>query len=103
MRNLANANFRNMEIRSGAGDYTLDFSGDLRQDAQVDIESAVSQFTIIVPEGTSARVEVEGGLSNVDVEDDWDRQGQEYIMQGEGPEITIHVTMSAGNLVLRND
>jgi hypothetical protein len=32
---LANANFREMEFRSGAGDYRLDFSGELKQDAEV--------------------------------------------------------------------
>jgi hypothetical protein len=34
---LANANFREFDFRSGAGEYRLDFSGQLQQDADVSI------------------------------------------------------------------
>ncbi len=41
---LANANFTSMIFRSGAGDYTLDFSGELQRDAVVTVESGFSQL-----------------------------------------------------------
>jgi hypothetical protein len=99
---LANANFASMLFRSGAGNYTLDFSGELKRDARVEIESGISQVTLIVPEGVSARVTFKGGLSNVEASGTWQKSGNEYVLGGSGPMLTINVDMGAGNLVLRN-
>lgn len=98
---LANANFTSMIFRGGAGDYTLDFSGELQRDAEVDIESGISQVTIVVPEGFSARVVFTGGLSNVDTQGEWQKSGDDYVLNGSGPTLTITVDMGAGNLVLQ--
>lgn len=98
---LANANFREMDFRSGAGDYRLDFSGELQQDADVSIKSGLSRIVIIVPEGTPATVRFEGGLVNVDRSDSWRISGGLYTLPGDGPELTITVEMGAGNLELR--
>lgn len=98
---LANANFTSMTFRSGAGDYTLDFSGQLQRDAEVTIESGISQVTLVVPEGFSARVLFEGGLSNVETHGAWQKSGAEYVLNGSGPTLTFTVDMGAGNLVLR--
>jgi hypothetical protein len=97
---LANANFSSMVFRSGAGNYTLDFSGELKRDAQVAIESGISQITIIVPEGVSARVLFEGGLTNIETQGEWQKSGSEYVLDGDGPTLTITVDMGAGNMVL---
>jgi len=101
MTGLANANFTSMTFRSGAGNYTLDFSGQLQRDAEVTIESGISQVTIIVPEGFSARVIFEGGLSNIETHGEWQKSGSDYVLGGSGPTLTITVDMGAGNLVLR--
>ena len=98
---LANANFRDMDFRSGAGDYRLDFSGDLQQDADVSIKSGLSSIVIIVPEGTPATVHFQGGLVNVERSGSWRMSGGLYTLSGEGPELTITVEMGAGNLELR--
>lgn len=98
---LANANFRKMTFKSGAGAYTLDFTGKLQQDASVVIESGVSQVTIIVPTGTAARVSV-SGLSNVDVNGAWQKTGSVYETPGSGALIDIQIQMGAGNINLRN-
>jgi len=98
---LANANFREMDFRSGAGDYRLDFSGELQQDADVSIKSGLSSIVIIVPEGTPATVRFEGGLVNVDRSGSWRISGGLYTLTGDGPELTITVEMGAGNLELR--
>jgi len=98
---LANANFREMDFRSGAGDYRLDFSGELQQDADVSIKSGLSSIVIIVPEGTPATVRFEGGLVNVDRSGSWRISGGLYTLPGDGPELTITVEMGAGNLELR--
>jgi hypothetical protein len=99
---LANANFAEMTFRSGAGDYTLNFSGNLKRDAYVKIESGISQVTIIVPKGVQARVKFDGGLSNVDLSGTWEKSGNTYANPGSGPTITIEVSMGAGNLRLDN-
>ena len=98
---LANANFRDMDFRSGAGDYRLDFSGDMQQDADVSIKSGLSSIVIIVPEGTPATVHFQGGLVNVERSGSWRMSGGVYTLSGEGPELTITVEMGAGNLELR--
>ncbi len=98
---LANANFTSMVFRSGAGDYTLDFSGTLQRDAEVKIESGVSQVTIIVPAGVSAVVTFRAGISNIDTSGDWEKSGNEYYLTGSGPTLNITVDMGAGNLNLR--
>lgn len=99
---LANANFREMDFRSGAGDYRLDFSGELQQDAEVSIKSGLSNIVIVVPEGTPTTLRFELGVANVDIGGDWRMSGDMYTLPGEGPELTISVEMGAGNLELRN-
>jgi len=97
---LANANFSLFDFSSGAGDYTLDFSGELQRDASVKIETGLSNFIIIVPEGVDAVVTVQGGLSNVNAGPGWERSGSDYIQEGEGPTLTFVIEMGAGNLTL---
>jgi len=99
---LANANADTIVFRSGAGDYTLDFSGTLVRDLTVDIESAISSITVIVPEGVSARVSFSGGFTNVDIKGGCEKDGSVYVQSGSGPEIRITITMGAGSLKLRN-
>jgi len=98
---LANANFTRMEVVSGAGDYTLDFSGELQRDASVNIKTGLSSVEVIVPPRTAARLRISGGLSNVNLEGEWRSSGGEYLLDGEGPLLTITVEMGAGNLDLR--
>lgn len=97
---LANANFREMTFDSGAGSYTLDFSGELKQDASVRITSGVSNFEIVIPEGMRARIEVDGSLNNVSQRGVWNVQDRIYETQGSGPLLTINVEMSVGQLEL---
>jgi hypothetical protein len=103
LNGLANANFSSMTFRSGAGSYTLDFTGDLQRDASVEIRSGVSNVSVIVPQGTAARLSYEGALLNVDAGGGWQASGGDYILSGDGPTITINVEMGAGNLELRDN
>ncbi|MBN8656767.1 MAG: hypothetical protein J0M11_13610 [Anaerolineae bacterium] len=97
---LANANFNFFDFSAGAGDYTLDFSGELQRDASIKIESGLSNLIIIVPEGVNAVVTVESGLSNVNAGSGWERSGGDYVQKGEGPTLTFVIEMGAGNLTL---
>jgi hypothetical protein len=98
---LANANFGTMSFRGGAGEYTLDFSGELKQDASIDVDAGVSSVTIIVPEDTNVTVFVGGGLNDVNRSGAWNRQNDEYSLSGSGPSLTINVSIGAGSLNLR--
>lgn len=100
MTGLANANFSIFDFASGAGDYTLDFSGELQRDASIKIETGLSNIIIVVPDGVNAIVTVEGGLSNVSAGSGWSRSGDTYKQEGEGPTLTFVIEMGAGNLTL---
>lgn len=97
---LANANFEHFIFRSGFGNYTLDFSGEMQRDADVSIQAGASQVKIVVPAGTNVRLTIKGGLTNVDAQGKWQGSGDEYRLNGSGPTLTIVVEMGAGNLQL---
>jgi len=100
MTGLANANFSLFDFSSGAGDYTLDFSGELQRDASIKIESGLSNVILVIPDGVNAVVTVEEGLSNVNAGSGWSRSGNDYVQNGEGNTLTFVIEMGAGNLTL---
>jgi len=102
LENLGNANFSTLIFKGGAGSYKLNFEGEMKQDAVVNIESGISTVTIVVPEGVPAEVSFEGGLSNVQTFGEWKQSGDSYSMEGNGVKLTILVKMGAGTLELRN-
>lgn len=99
---LANANFSLMKFEGGAGDYTLDFSGTLQRDATVEIDAALSNVKIIVPEGVPTTLRLDSGLTNVNAHDAWAGGASSYSLAGNGPTLTIIVKLGAGNLDLSN-
>jgi hypothetical protein len=99
---LANANFGEMIFKGGAGDYRLEFSGGLQRNTTVNVQSGLSNVVISIPEGTAARLSIQGGLANVDMRGSWEKSGDNYLLSGVGPMITLTVDMGAGNLELNN-
>jgi len=97
---LGNANFRQMTMSCGAGDYTLDFSGTLLQDTQVDIKAGISNIIIIIPAGMRAVVINKGTVSNVNSQGTWLLTDQTYTTLNEGYTLTINLDMSVGNVNL---
>jgi hypothetical protein len=100
MTGLANANFSIFDFSSGAGDYTLDFSGELQRDASVKIASGFSNIIISIPEDVDAVVTVDSGASNVSVGSGWSKNGNVYKQKGEGPTLTFVIEIGAGNVTL---
>ncbi|MBK7454110.1 MAG: hypothetical protein IPJ46_10470 [Anaerolineales bacterium] len=100
MSGLANANFSLMDFSSGAGDYTLDFSGELQRDASITISSGLSNMIIVVPEDVNAIVTVDSGASNVNAGSGWEQNGKIYKQAGEGPMLTFVINIGAGNVTL---
>lgn len=97
---LGNANFEKMQFSAGAGSYTLDFSGELQQDADVNIEAGVSSIKIIIPEGTRAEIVVEGELKDVSTRGTWTVESNTYSTEGTGKLFKIYVNMNLGSLEL---
>ena len=100
---LANANFKSMIFRGGAGNFILDFSGMLLKDTMVQIESGLSHVVVIVPETTAARVIFRGGLTTINASSEWDKSDNEYNLKGSGPTLTIYVDMAAGDFDLQSE
>jgi hypothetical protein len=103
LKGLANANFEQMTFKSGAGDYTLSFDGDLQRDANVSIDTGAATVNIIVPEGVNAQVTFDGGLSSVNADGEWVQNGKVYTLSGNGPTLTITVIMGMGTLNLKTE
>jgi hypothetical protein len=97
---LANANFETLLFNGGAGDYTLDFSGDLKQDATARIETGFADLKLVIPEDVDARVTVEGAAINVNHSSGWGQSNRTYTQEGSGPTLTIIVKMGAGNVTI---
>jgi hypothetical protein len=97
---LGNANFASLEFDSGAGNYTLDFSGQFKHAGSVHIGTGVSNLTLVIPSGLPAQITVSGGLSNVTHNSDWTQKGNVYSQSGTGPQLTISVEIGAGNLTI---
>jgi hypothetical protein len=100
LKGLANANFTTLDFSGGAGDYTLDFSGDLKRSATATIDAGLCNIMLVIPEGVHAVVTVEGGAANVTAGTGWSQSGNVYTQQGEGPTLTFLINIGAGNLTL---
>lgn len=97
---LGNANASRIAFSSGAGDYELDFTGDLQGDMNVSVKSGVSSVRLVVPAGANVTVNVTGALADVKTDGNWSRSGDNYSLSGSGPAITIDVEMGLGSLTL---
>jgi len=97
---LANANFSTLTFSGGAGNYTLDFSGELQRDAIVTVESGLGNLSLIIPEDVDAELTLESTAVNINHSSGWAQNGQTYTQHGSGSTLTIVVKMAAGNLVI---
>jgi hypothetical protein len=98
---LANAHADNISFEAGAGEFTLDFSGELQNDLDVDIRSGLGAITIIVPKGVAAEVSSNGAMSSVEMMGEWQKSDDTtYILPGEGHQITIKADIGLGSLTL---
>ena len=99
---LANANFEKLTIKGGVSNYTLDFSGKLQRNATAKLQIGAATLTLIVPEGTNAKVVLSGGPRTVNAEGTWKKDGDNYSLTGVGPVLSLDVEMGVGSLQLKN-
>lgn len=100
LEGLANANFSTLVFDGGAGNYTLDFSGELQRDATVSIDSGLSDLRIVIPKNVNTIITIDGGLTDISAGAGWSQRGSVYTQAGEGPTLTIVINMGAGNLTI---
>jgi hypothetical protein len=71
VKGLGNANFDKLSFNGGVGDFTLDFGGELKHKAYVDIDVGLGSLTILLPEDVGVRIRKEGSfLSSFSVDMD---------------------------------
>jgi len=102
MDGLANANFERFIFNGGAGEYTLDFSGDLQRDATVSIDCGLSDLTLIIPQGVNVVITIDSALADINIGDGWSQKGSVYSQEGDGPTLTIIINMGAGEITIRD-
>jgi hypothetical protein len=62
MHGLGNANFEEMIFDGGAGDFTLDFSGDFDHSAEVNIDIGLGSLSILVPKDAGIQIKKESSF-----------------------------------------
>ncbi len=100
LRGLGNARAKQVTFVSGAGTYTLDFTGTASEPTLVSIRSGVSTVRIIVPADAHARLSLGGGLREVSLSGSWTGSGDFYNVAGDGMDLDINVDMGLGQLIL---
>jgi hypothetical protein len=105
LENLSNANFEEMRLSGGAAGYQLDFGGTLLRDAQVSIETGMSEVEVGVPASTAARIVAETTLGSVDVGDGFTKREGAFLtegaLSGDAPILAIRAGVRLGSLRLR--
>jgi hypothetical protein len=103
LKGLANANFSILKFTGGAGNYSLDFSGDLQHDASASINTGLGNLTLIIPEGLNVQLTIDGNLANINIGSNWTKNGNTYSQTGSGPMLTIAVDVGATNLTVTDN
>jgi hypothetical protein len=104
-RHLANANFAELRVGGGISACTLDFTGELRGDANARVDAGFASLDVLVPAVTSARVLVKSFATGNQVRSGFTRKGDAYYtdpaVTGRHPLLAIDINMAFGTLGLR--
>ncbi|UCC87372.1 MAG: hypothetical protein JSV81_21365 [Anaerolineales bacterium] len=100
---LGNAHFDQLNFTGGAGNFSLDFSGDWQQSARVSINAGLSNLTLILPEDVGVKVNTDDkALTNVNAAG-FQRRASAWVNDAYGEsdlELIINVDIGLGNLIL---
>ncbi len=89
-----------INFSGGAGNFSLDFSGQLKRDMRVYVDGGLGNITITVPRGMNSRIVLSSSLNTISTEGTWTVTDNEYRTSGEGPLLRIDVKVGIGNLNL---
>ncbi|HKY52277.1 MAG TPA: hypothetical protein VJP45_13550 [Candidatus Limnocylindria bacterium] len=102
-RRLANANFAELRLGSGAASCALDFSGELRRDARAHLDAGFAALELSVPRSTPARVATKSFASGMNAFGLARRAGAYHTppaLEGRHPLLEIDVSMAFGSLTV---
>lgn len=96
-RNLGNANFKHFRFEGGVGTATLDFSGKIQTEVDVDVQVGMGICTIILPRDVGTRIQYEESLvSRIDL-------ARDIHTSGENQYISDNYKTASGRMNIRID
>jgi hypothetical protein len=99
---VGNASPEEMIVQGGAGEITLDLTGDWTRSADVEVTTGFGQLTLYLPDDVGVKVDVTGGLANIETSG-LRRSGDAYVNDAYDEteiELTIAVTAGIGQVNL---
>ena len=102
MLGIGHAGPEQVNVKGGVGEIDLDFTGAWPRSADVQITAGIGSITLRLPDDVGVQVEMEGGLTNVEVSG-LRRTGDTYVNDAFGEaetELYIQVTAGIGNIRL---
>ncbi len=79
-RGLGNARVRNLDVRGGVADVTLDFSGAWQEDMSAEIQMGLGSITLRIPRSVGVHVKKKGFLASFD-DEGFTKRGGEYFSE----------------------
>jgi hypothetical protein len=93
---LAGLSLTGLDVRLGAGQYTIDLSGDWARDLSVTINSGAANISVRLPRNVGVRVKVDEGPSKIEATD-LTQDGNVYTNAAYGGSpVTMQVDMEPG-------
>jgi len=93
---LGNLSLTRLDVGGGAGDVTVDLTGDWHNDLEATIEGGLGKRTLILPAGVGVRVKVEVGLGGVDATG-LTKDGDYYVNDAYGQsDVTLNIQVNGG-------
>ncbi len=93
---VGNASPEEMVVQGGAGEITLDLTGDWTRSADIEVTAGVGRLVLRLPEDVGVRVDVEGGLANVEASG-LNRSGGDYVNDAyDEVEIELDIVVTTG-------
>jgi hypothetical protein len=91
---LSNLNFQNLKFSGGVGTYKLDFSGKLRQNAEVQIEVGLGSINVYVPKNIPAKLVYDDNwLSSFHLDDDFEKTRSGVYETSDFQDASKHLTI----------
>jgi len=85
-----------LSVDAGVGEITIDLTGDWQQDLDAAIRAGVGRLTILLPRDVGVRLDVEGGITDIDTRG-LNRDGDDYVNDAYGEsEVTLRIEIDAG-------
>jgi hypothetical protein len=93
---IGNASPEDMVVQGGAGEITLDLTGDWARSADIEVTAGIGEVTLYLPDDVGVQVDVTGGLANIETSG-LRRSGDAYVNDAHGEaEIELIIAVTAG-------